>query len=273
MQIAVGRGQVDLAATKSLERDGYGGRIGPVLPAIRRDHCIGAQSVLVLPDDLPQVGTPDFFLALEDELHVDRRAPTVGLGDGFNALNRRQQVALHVGGPASEELSVPDRGIEGGRRPQIEWLGWLNVIVAIDQHRRLRGIHEPLPNHGRMPCRFRDQHIGHTRRSQSLGDIPGGGADIIPAIAIGADAGDAQQSEQFLQVLVLTGFEHLPPRFLRHWYRSSFLSAGEPDSGFARLVSLLPGDPTAAVPDQVMRPQSNPPALVHPCHEHHRAGP
>src|SRR5947207_7405359 len=91
---------------------------------------------------------------------------------------------------------VLDARLEGGRFPQLEWFGRLDVVMAVNQE-----MPAP-PRGGGPPCR-RVRHddrvaVGRAEpRVQADGlamlDQPtGGGLEVFAVMALGGDAGEAQ---------------------------------------------------------------------------------
>ena len=120
----------------------------------------------------------------------------------------RKMLALVVAGAACKKRFSFDARLEWRRLPKIEWLGRLNVVMAIYQELRLA--------RGRHPGRARDDNgIPFCRielRFQSYAfaflDEPLGAAfDILLVLRLGRDAWKAHVIAEFLYETFLVGFE------------------------------------------------------------------
>src|SRR5579859_3356270 len=79
-----------------------------------RDHAnIGSHEFLVLGDPGVEVFRGDLFLALDEELHIDRQFAAVGLHDGLYSLDLRKDLALVVGYTARINFAIT-----------LDWLEW-----------------------------------------------------------------------------------------------------------------------------------------------------
>ena len=82
-----------------------------------------------------EAAAADFFLALDDEGQVARQLGA-GLEIRFNGLEVREVLAFVVAGAAAEERAAGDARLEGRRFPELERLGRLHVVMAIDHEMR-----------------------------------------------------------------------------------------------------------------------------------------
>ncbi len=137
----------------------------------------------------------DFLFPLDYELEL--QGQLAGRVDpGLRALEMREHLPLIVGGPPGVEIPVADGGLEGGRFPLIQRVGGLYVVMAIDQHRRGARHRRRLGVHDRV-ARRRHQLDVQLHGAKLVGHPVGGLVDVVAMLAVGADAGDAQQFAQF----------------------------------------------------------------------------
>jgi hypothetical protein len=104
----------------------------------------------------------------------------------------RQHLALVIRGSASVKIAVPSGRLERGRLPEIQWVRWLNVIMAIYQDGRCPLHRGRFGKNQRMAGRFND-FGGQAEFSETLGHPIGGASIVLPAGRIRADAWDPQQ--------------------------------------------------------------------------------
>ena len=99
---------------------------------IGNDDGVAAQLRAVFFQENREILAADLLFSFDDEGEVARQ---VGLGFqvGFHRLEMGKVLAFVVAGAAGEERMVFDAGLEGRRFPQVQRLGRLNVVVAVNQ--------------------------------------------------------------------------------------------------------------------------------------------
>ena len=100
---------------------------------------------------------------------------------------------LVVGGPAGIDPTALHAWLEGRLDPLLERVHRLDVVVAIDEHRRGTLGVEPVGIHDRVALRGRDLDVLQPGSLQPLGEEPGGRGHILAMLRQGADGGDAQE--------------------------------------------------------------------------------
>ena len=150
----------DLEVGEPAQRTEIDGTPGREHRGIRNHHGVAGEPVRVPLDERRQVHAADLLLTLDEDDHVHgQRAPRRELR--LERLHVHPQLSLVVHGPAREHLAVPDRGLEWRRRPELERLGRLHIVVAVDEHgRRPRRRLPPFGEHHRMARR------GHRLRDE-----------------------------------------------------------------------------------------------------------
>ena len=160
------------------------------------DDGIRLEHRLVFFDEFRQVLASDLLLSLGDDDHVHRQLlPHRQMG--FERLDVQEELAFVVDRPAREYFSVPHRRLERRRRPEIERLGRLHVVVTVDDHRRSTGRLSPFSDDDRM-TRRRVNRRRHTdpveRRLKPLRRALG----VRVVVGLGAHARNAQELVQLL---------------------------------------------------------------------------
>jgi len=86
-----------------------------------------------------------FLFALEEDAHIEwQRA--VGCQQRFQCLNLGHHLAFVVDRAARVDVAIALRGLEGRRKPLVERVGRLHIVVAVNEH-------GGLAPHGRRPVR------------------------------------------------------------------------------------------------------------------------
>src|SRR5256886_16283257 len=127
-------GHLDVQDALASELDLRGPLVEMVTAFDRR--AVRMQDLLVRADERSEVRAPDFLLALDDELQVDRR-PTL---DALPCLDREElhdEIALRVRAASTPELAVLDRRVERIPRPLVQRVDRLDIVTLIHEERRL----------------------------------------------------------------------------------------------------------------------------------------
>jgi len=151
-----------------------------------------------------------FFLALDDELHVDRQLAAMALHQRLDGLDLHPQLALVVDCAAGVDVLVALGRLERRRDPLVQRLRRLDVIMRVAQDRGLAGRVQPVGVDQRMALGRNDLHVLHADAAQTIGDKIRRAADVVFVLGRGAHAGDAKQVLQFTQksLLVLLRVGH-----------------------------------------------------------------
>ena len=160
------------------------------------DHVAG-QPLGVVDQQGLEVRAADLLLALDQELEVDRQA-AVGGQQTPGRLDLVQRLALVVDGAPGPALAVDDDRGEGRRRPGIERVDRLHVVVAVDQDGRGAGAGmQPVAVDGR--ARRRSRSSATCSRPASASRPAQNSADrthVAGAVGMGRDGRDPQPVEE-----------------------------------------------------------------------------
>ena len=96
-------------------------------------------------------------------------------------------LAFVVTGAASIDAASADGGGKGGRNPGFERVGWLHVVVTIEQHRRFAGVFVVASHHHRPAGR--GEGCGLEAQFAQIGSEPLG--SFAYTNAVGTDTGAA----------------------------------------------------------------------------------
>src|SRR5882762_3205777 len=116
-------------------------------------------------------------------------------------------LAFVVGGAAAEEIAVAHGGFEGRSGPEIERLGGLHVVVAIEKNRGFAGSFERFRINKRVQICRNDFNRFKSCSAEIVRDPASAALDIGLVFALGADAGNAQEFAKLRQVLVAATFD------------------------------------------------------------------
>ena len=195
------------------------GSLDPPHRAVGRDDDVGSQQVQVLAHERVEMPAADLLLAFEQELDVDRQAPGRGeerLGDD----DRNEHRTLVVGDTTAVEPPVAQR--RGPRRagPFLERIGWLHVVVAVDQHGAMARCAQPLAVDDRMAAGRNRAHLERPGRRHLGGHPARRPVDVGAVRRVGADAGDRGELDQLAEAPIVVRPKmrqhpivgrHLPP--------------------------------------------------------------
>ena len=142
------------------------------------------------------------LLSLEDEMHV-QRGDAVRVTDRFVRLEQAVDLSLVVAGPTRVELAVADRRLEGGRRPFVQRLRRLHVVVAVDEEGGAPVDMGALGPDHRMPGPLDQLDLAAPEPAQVVAEPFGGPPAVAGAVGVGADAGDAEKLGELAEHAVL----------------------------------------------------------------------
>ena len=170
-------------------------------------------------DERLEMAAADFFLALDQELHVERQAPPFReerLGD-FDGDEQRPFV---VGRAARVQPALAQRGTKRRTVPLVDRVFWLDVVMSVDQRGRRAGGGQPLGVHDARAGRGHDPDGERSRRREPRGDPRRRGVQVGGVHGLGADAGDRGELDQLGEDSVVRALEarkhggevrHFPP--------------------------------------------------------------
>ena len=126
---------------------------------VRHHEDVGTEPLLLAHHDLLEVYGPGLFLTFHDELEV-QRAPPFTASTELHRLQVHPDLALVVDGTPGVEVAVADLRLERRRAPLVERIDRLDVVMAVDERSRQRGIDEALRVDGRVSRGLDDLGMG-----------------------------------------------------------------------------------------------------------------
>jgi len=144
----------------------------------------------------------DLFLTFDDEFDVDQQ-PSGGLQVRFDRLQVREQLPFVIGCAAGNDLTVADLRCKRGRGPLVQRIGWLDVIMTIKQNGGAVGRVQPFAVDCRVSTGWQDLDAIQADSLHLVGDPVGRAFHVAEMFRQRAYAGDAQQVQQLVEVLVL----------------------------------------------------------------------
>ena len=102
-------------------------------------------------------------------------------------------LAFIIGGAAAEKIAVANGGFEGWRGPEVERLGGLHIVVAVEEDGGLAGSFKRFGIDQRMEICRNDFDFLETSGAKIIRDPASGAFDIWFVFAFRADAGDSQK--------------------------------------------------------------------------------
>ncbi len=196
MEVAIGPLNQELEVGQSFESVGDRRLTGGELAGVGNDGVVASQPLLVGRDIGLDARAADLFLALDDELDIHRQRLRC-LQPGLDSLQVGEHLALVVGGPARVQIAIAHGRLKRRREPRFQRLGGLNVVMAVNQNRRLARCAFPLGVDERVFLGF-DQLGGQPHRRQVVPNHRRGPARVGVVVRLRADARHAYQCLELL---------------------------------------------------------------------------
>jgi hypothetical protein len=202
MQIAIGPLNQDFEVSQPFQTIGDRWLTRCELAGIGNHCVIAGEKLVVRREIIGKTGPADLFFSFDQDLDVDRQ-PSRYLEPGLDRFEVREHLALVVGRSPSIEVAVSNGRFERRRQPRLQWLGWLNVVVAVYQDGWLVGSAQPLGVDEGMPLGF-DKISLEPHRRQIVTDEQRGAAGIKVVIRLCTDTGYPDQVlELFFEIVVM----------------------------------------------------------------------
>ena len=205
VEIVLGALGVDLGVDDAAEAVGDGGDAGGGHAAIHDEGDVGGELLLMLFD----VGLDGFaaalLFALDEDFEVDGEGVT-GAGEGAQRHEGGEDLAFVVHGATGVEVLVADDGLEGVRL--IPWrlgVGRLDVVVAVEQDGGLARGFDPFAIDEGVALRLDDLDLVEADLFEGASEEFGGPLDVLLVLGEGADAGDAQEVFELVEVVGAVG--------------------------------------------------------------------
>jgi hypothetical protein len=190
--VQVGRGgaQVDLEVDEPAHGRDQRRHVLGDHPGVRDQDEVAGQAVGVLAEEGVDRGRARLLLALHEELDVHGQA-AVGGQQVAHGRDLEVDLALVVGGAAGAQAAVAHGRLERRRRPLLQRVGGLHVVVAVDgDGGRLGPGPEPLGVHRGLAAVGR-QHLGvEAGRLHQPGQVLGRAAHVGRVLGVAGDRGD-----------------------------------------------------------------------------------
>ena len=143
MQVAIGARDLDLDVAQTAQAHRDRGDVVGDDAGVADEHDVRGDFFSVgLKESIQVFGTYLFF-AFDHELDIAMEC--IALHHGFQGLDVHEKLSLVVARPAGEngalwvDVGFFDHRLKGGCIPQIQWIRWLDVVVAVHQNRRRIG--------------------------------------------------------------------------------------------------------------------------------------
>ena len=193
VHIARRAAQVDLPVDHAAHAGADGGLVRRPHAGVGDDDDVTAQQLAVLAEQVGEVGRPGLFLALDDELEVDRWTRPAGRCQvRLDAECVEEDLTLVVSRSSGAQLLARDRGLERRRLPELERRDRLDVVVAVhDDRGRVRVVAGPLGEDGGQALGL--PHLGDREAGvpQGLRQVLGRTPDVALVRGVAGDRGDS----------------------------------------------------------------------------------
>ena len=154
VQIGFCAAHFDFGVDHAAQADAESGQAGREELGVGDQGKVGLQVGRLGGDVVGNSLPADFFFAFEDDAHVERQRLLAASSDS-SALTCAHDLALVVDGAAGVEVAVALGRLEGRRKPFVERIGRLHVVVAVEKHGGLTGGVQPVGVDQRMALRSR----------------------------------------------------------------------------------------------------------------------
>jgi len=210
MQVAACCLHDDLVTDHAAQHDADGRRFGVPHSRVAHEREIAGQLVLVGLKEWIEGRRPRFFLALEQDCHVDRQV--TGLFDiGARCLDEGHQLTFVVGRPARDnDLAAVspcfDGRLEGILVPQFQRIDGLDVVMAVKEDMGSGFAGLAMANDHRVAFRIAHRCI-YTDRGQFAREPLGSLAARSRILGIGGNALDLEKVKQSIEAGVEIGLD------------------------------------------------------------------
>ena len=131
MQVFLGSGQRDFHSENPSQTVCNCRLIRTVLAGITHDRNVALKLITACVQKVFQVFAANFFFSLNHVLQIDwqfpqRPQPPLGRFD------MRENLTLVIGCASGIQAAIAQRRLEGRRRPEIERISGLNIVMAVD---------------------------------------------------------------------------------------------------------------------------------------------
>ena len=196
----------DLHAEIAAAVDVDAGPAGTPAAAVGGEQDVGGEEIAVVFEDDREGAAADFFLAFEQELHVDGEA-VVGGEPGLDGGDGDPEGRLVVRRAAGVDAVVLDGGFEGWGVPELDRVGGLDVVMAVDEQGGGAFGVEPVGVDGWVAAAIEELDVLEADFGQAGLEDVGGGGDAFCVGRVGGDAWDSDEVEQFFQQAGPVGFD------------------------------------------------------------------
>jgi hypothetical protein len=154
----------------------------------------------------------DFLFAFDEELDIERQLPLL-FQVRLDGLDVHEHLALVVGRSARVDLAVANGRLERRRRPLVERIHRLHVIVAVEQDRRCTGRAQPVAVDDGVAGRVDQADVLHADALQFLRRPLGTAAHVAGVLRQRADAGDREVLLQLVDVAIAVHVDEINHAF------------------------------------------------------------
>ena len=192
MQIVRGPPNFHFRINEPAQSGGKRGQLGREHFRIADQGPVRLQFIFVLGHVSLNVLAAHFLFTLDQELHVDGQF-AFALEKALRRFHQKVGLSFVVHSAARVNILVAHGGFKGGRFPFVERVRGLDIVMSINEKRRLPLRSEPFGVNERVLFRgaVNDFHSVHAHFAQVVGDEFGGAPDV--SLMFG-QRGDARNS-------------------------------------------------------------------------------
>ena len=197
MKILRGALDMDFAVDDAAEAGAEGGEAGGEHFGIADDGGVGGEFFEMGGDVGFDVFAAGLFFAFDEDFDVAGEA-AIAFDEAAEGGEEDERLAFVVAGATGVDVVVFDDGFKRRGVPEVEGVGGLDVVVAVEEKGGLAGGEEGLGvDEGVAAGGFDDLDVGEN--GEFGGDPCGGAADVGGVDGVGGDAGDAEEFDELVE--------------------------------------------------------------------------
>ena len=206
VQVVVGSVQFDFEIKHAPECVGDGGGVFVPHGGVGDEGDVGFELVGVLVDEAFELAGAALFFAFDEGDDVERQR-AAGVVPGAERFEEAGDLPFVVDGAAGEDFVFADGGLKCGGGPEVDGVGGLDVVVAVEQDGGCVGDVGRAGEDDGVGVGL-DQVGGEAGFGEAVGGPPGGGGAIAGVGGVGADRGDGEPLDGAVDGVVAIGSQY-----------------------------------------------------------------
>ncbi len=165
MQIDFSATRLDLGIHQSTQTDAERRKVRRIHFRVGDQRKVTFEFLRILGHEFGDRLASNLFLAFEQELYIDRQSAATTLHKGLKSLQMHEHLSLVVHSAPRIEVLIALRGLKRRSSPLVQWIGRLDIVVAVAKSSWLGGSVQPIRIDQRMPCGPDDLNVLQSDRA------------------------------------------------------------------------------------------------------------